>query len=345
MRLSRRSFLGHSVTGISALPVLASTTAFSAAASGTKSMGEAKFVDVDGIRTRYFEGGSGEAMVLVHESHFGSTASSIRWIPIFPGLVAHYHVYALDKLGMGLTDLPRSDSGYSMQATLDHIYRFIETLGIDNLHLAGHSRGALPSARIAMDHPQMIKTLTIFNSNTMAPGNPVRPPRELGPPGPPPTKESIRERLLSRATTFNTDFITDEYVEAELEVASHPKIRQAAERFEALRKRFIEQNPEKVKARPGLASNSGTGWWQYKVKDETVEMLRAVRLQTPTLVLWGFNDPSATYVNAVELFELITKSVDQAQLHFFNQSSHFPFHDYPREVVDLMVRFIGSVRG
>ncbi len=343
MRLSRRSFLGHSVTGISALPVLASTTSLSAAAAGTKSMGEAKYVDVDGVRTRYFEGGSGDAMVLVHESHFGSTASSVRWIPIFPGLAANFHVYALDKLGMGLTDLPLDDSGYSMRATLDHIYRFIETLGIDNFHIAGHSRGALPSARIAMDHPKNVKTLTIFNSNTVAPGNPVRPPRELRPPGPPPTKASIRERLMSGDNTFNKGWITDEYVEGELEVASHPKIRQAAERFDFLRKRFIAENPEKVKARPGLASNSGTGWWQYRVKDETTEMFEAGRLKIPTQVLWGFNDPSATYTNAVEVFELISKSVDQAELHFFNRSNHFVFHDYPQEVIELMVSFIERV--
>ena len=60
-----------------------------------------------------------------------------------------YHVYAVDKLGMGLTDKPKEDSGYSMQATNQHIYRFMQTLGLENVHLVGHSRGGLPVARIA----------------------------------------------------------------------------------------------------------------------------------------------------------------------------------------------------
>ena len=77
------------------------------------SMGESKFVDVNGIRTRYFEAGQGEAMVLVHGAQFGRAAgASHNWMPIFPSLAKHFHVYALDKLGMGLTDNPKSDEGY-----------------------------------------------------------------------------------------------------------------------------------------------------------------------------------------------------------------------------------------
>ncbi|MEE2839613.1 MAG: hypothetical protein VYC91_03700 [Acidobacteriota bacterium] len=60
------------------------------------SMGEAKYVDVDGIQTRDFEAGRGEAMVLIHAGQWGSPASSATgWMPIFPSLAAHFHVYAV----------------------------------------------------------------------------------------------------------------------------------------------------------------------------------------------------------------------------------------------------------
>ena len=35
-----------------------------------------KFVDVDGLRTRYWEGGSGEVVVLIHGGNFGATTSA-----------------------------------------------------------------------------------------------------------------------------------------------------------------------------------------------------------------------------------------------------------------------------
>ncbi len=343
MKLSRRGFLGHSARAMSAVPLVMSMTSYSAAAGTSPSMGEAKFVNVDGIRTRYFEGGRGEAMVLVHGGHFGLTSSASGFIPIFPNLASNFHVYAVDKLGMGLTDNPLDDSGYSMQATAEHLYRFVETLGIESAHLVGTSRGALPVVRIAMDHPERVKTVTLFDSNTLAPGDSKSKSPNLPPAGPPPTKDSMRQKLL-RGSAVHKDYLTDEYVEAELEVASHPKIRQAAEKLEMLRKRFVERNPDKVHARPALENNSGTGWWLYEVKDETLERLQAGGLKRPTLIIWGYNDPSATYDMGVALFKLISSSVDEAQLHFFNKCGHAPYHEYPREVTNVMGNFIKAVK-
>lgn len=345
MRLSRRSFLGHSVTGISALPVLASTTSFSAAASGTKSMGEAKYVSVDGIRTRYFEGGEGENIVFVHGGHFGGTTSAARWMSIFPSVASRFHVYAVDKLGMGLTDNPRKDEGYSMQATVQHIHRFLETLGIDQAHLVGHSRGGLPVGRIATDHPAMVKTVTIVDSNTIAPGDPGLSTSNLPPAGPPPTKESIRQELLRSGDTFHKEFVTDEYVEALLEVRSQPKIREAALRLELLRTRWVEKNFEKTRERPALRNNSGSGWWMYEVKDESLDRIRSGQLKVPTLIIWGRNDRTAPYQLGIDLFEVVSKSVDRAQLHIFNQCGHYPYHDYPEEFVNLLVSFIEGAKG
>jgi 2-hydroxy-6-oxonona-2,4-dienedioate hydrolase len=307
-------------------------------------MGEAKFVDVDGIRTRYFEAGTGEALLLVHGGHYGATGGGQGFMPIFPKLAAHFRVFAIDKLGMGFTDPPASDEEYTMEATAQHLLRFLQTLGIEEAHLAGHSRGGLPVTSLAINHPEFVKTLTIFDSNTLAPGDPPVTISPLGPPGPTPTKESIREGMLNSATTFHHDFITDEYVEAQLEVRLLPKIRETAEKMEELRLRFSEVNPEKVEARPALAGNRGTGWWMYEVKDETLELIQAGQLQTPTIIIWGFNDPSATYDMGMDLFQLISKTVDRAQLHFLNRSGHSPYHEYPREVTDLMVSFVGSAK-
>lgn len=344
MKLSKKTFQDLATTMATVATLLILSITCSTVTGVSQPMGEAKFIDVDGIKTRYFEGGTGEPLVLVHGGHYGMTGGAIGFMPIFPILSQSFHVYAIDKLGMGLTDNPKEDSGYSMQATTQHIHRFIETLGLHDVHLAGHSRGGLPVARIAMDHPELITTLTIFDSNTLAPGDPNPSAPNLRPLGPPPTKESLRASLLANPNVYNKTYITSDYIEAQLEVALHPKIRQAAERLEILRKRFVELNPEKVEARPALANNSGTGWWLYEVKDSTLEMLASGQLKIPTLVLWGYNDPSATHEMATELFQVISKSVDNAQLHFFNQCGHSPYHEYPLEVANIMVNFTENAK-
>ena len=98
-----------------------------------------KFVDVDGIKTRYFEGGSGETLVLVHGGQFGSIYSADVWSLNFDILCEHFHVYAFDKLGQGYTDNPKTDAEYTMKAVIEHTYQFLRTVGIQKANLLGHS--------------------------------------------------------------------------------------------------------------------------------------------------------------------------------------------------------------
>ena len=59
-----------------------------------------KYVDVDGIRTRYFEKGSGETVVLFHGGNFGSNEAadgSPDWGLNFDGLAQWFHVVAVDQ--------------------------------------------------------------------------------------------------------------------------------------------------------------------------------------------------------------------------------------------------------
>ena len=293
-------------------------------------MGEAKFVNVDGIRTRYFEGGQGEPMVLVHGGHFGMTTSAAGWMPIFPIWPPIFTcMYWTNWVwGLPITLLViRTTRCRPLASTFTGLWR----LWVSRAFIWwGHSRGGLPSARIAMDHPGQGQDPDHIRQQHPDPGRSQALNPDLPPVGPPPTKDSVRQTLMEHKSYVRKDYVTDEYVEAELEVALHPKIGQAAQKLEVLRKRFIELNPDKVHARPALGHNSGTAWWLYETKDETLEMLRAGGLKRPTLMIWGYNDPSATYDMGVDLFRLISSSVDQAQVHFFNKCGHAPYVNYPR---------------
>src|SRR4051812_18355294 len=76
---------------------------------------EAKYIDAGGIRTRFYDVGSGEPMVLVHGLGFGGTSSANTWSLNLGGLGARFHVYAPDKLASGLTDNPRSDDDLNIR--------------------------------------------------------------------------------------------------------------------------------------------------------------------------------------------------------------------------------------
>ena len=68
-----------------------------------------KYIDVDGIKTRYFEKGSGPLVVLFHGGHFGSHDAADcaeDWSLNFDELAERFHAFAVDKIGQGSPIIP-----------------------------------------------------------------------------------------------------------------------------------------------------------------------------------------------------------------------------------------------
>jgi 2-hydroxy-6-oxo-6-(2'-carboxyphenyl)-hexa-2,4-dienoate hydrolase len=305
-------------------------------------MGEEKFVDVDGIRTRYFDGGEGEALVLVHGGQWPSSASAGGWAPIFGHLASRFHVYALDKLGMGFTDNPKTDADFSMDAITRHVYGFIKAMGITKCVIGGHSRGALPVARIACDHPDLVSHLVILDSNTLAPDDPNTPPRtDPAADRKLPTREEFRAAAMANRQSIQKAFLTDAYIDAEYRILQLPKIKEVDRRFREARDNWVRENPELVKEHPLWGRNMGaTTWWMYKTKYETLDKIKAGALKTPTIIIWGYNDPTAPYFLGVNLMETVSKAVEKAELHIINRSGHLVMAEHPEEVSRLVTGFV-----
>jgi 2-hydroxy-6-oxonona-2,4-dienedioate hydrolase len=346
METLRRDFLKLAAAAAVPLIPLHSAEAANAPASPPGPdpllMGEAKYIEADGYRTRYFDGGNGPPLVLVHGGQWPAIASANRWAPIFDHLAAHYHVYALDKLGMGYTAAPRTDEDFTMEAITNHIFGFINALGLERVILGGHSRGCLPIARIAAEHPERVSHLIIFDSNTLAPDDPNTPPRV----DPPvietlPSREEVLAQLMEDEHIYTKTFITDAYVDAEYEVAQNPQRRAIDQRFRAARDRWVAANPDIVAERPAFANNMGaTTWWMYEMKNETLAMINAGNLKAPTLIIWGFNDPTAPYFLAVNLMETVSKVVEHTELHIVNHSGHRLAEEQPAKVAQLIDNFV-----
>jgi 2-hydroxy-6-oxo-6-(2'-carboxyphenyl)-hexa-2,4-dienoate hydrolase len=106
-----------------------------------------KFIDVDGVRTRYYEDGAGEPLILLYGGAFGEGGLE-TWSRNLPGLAQHFHVFALDKLGQGQTDNPRSDEEYTFDALLKHTIAWVKAVGIEKAHVLGHSGARLCHAGV-----------------------------------------------------------------------------------------------------------------------------------------------------------------------------------------------------
>lgn len=347
MDTPRRTFLQLAAAGAVTIPFLDAWPVEAAAtvprSRDSQLMGQGKFIDVNGVRTRYFEGGSGEPLVLVHGGQWPSTASADTWAPIFDHLAAKFHVYAVDKLGMGFTDNPKTEADFSMDAITDHIFGFIQAVGIRRAVLVGHSRGALPVARIAVDHPDMVSHLVILDSNTLAPPDPTTPER-VDPEADrePPSREEFKRIRFASNQSVVKDYLTDTYIDAEYRIAHLPKIKDVHARFNAARDKWVSANPELVKQNPLWTRNMGaTTWWMYKAKFETLDRINKGMLKAPTLIVWGYNDPTAPYTLGIDLMNTVSKVVDRAELHIINKSGHLVYAEHPEKVAGLISGFAG----
>src|SRR5437879_8569252 len=95
-----------------------------------------KFVQIDGLKTRYIEDGAGPAIILLHGASLGSSAYVFKR-NLKPLAAAGVRAIAYDQPGFGLTDNP---SDYSVAYRTRFIMMFMDGLGIQSAALVGHSQ-------------------------------------------------------------------------------------------------------------------------------------------------------------------------------------------------------------
>lgn len=109
-------------------------------------------------RVRYFEGGEGPPLVLIH----GIASSSEDWAMVVGELTKHHRVYAPDLLGYGGTDRP--DVDYSIATESDFMLHYLDAMHLARPDVAGWSMGGWIALRIAALHPERVHRLVLTDS-------------------------------------------------------------------------------------------------------------------------------------------------------------------------------------
>ncbi len=306
-----------------AFSLAVSVQAGHAQVSETGSIGgfEAKFIDANGVSTRYYEVGQGEPMVLVHGSGFSGTASANTWVPVLADLGERFRVFAPDKLASGMTGNPEDPEDYSLEGEVRHMVEFIRTLGLEQIHLVGQSRGAGLTLLLAVEHPELIKTLVLIDSETASP--PVGDYNERRMVARAPCR-SLEGRAAVRcgweALSYDASHVTDEFVEAGYFMEMQPK----SQETEAI----IRTLP----AYP-LAVNDWKPEAHRKIQEDHV-------LQMPVLLYWGRNDPTAWLPSGLALFEMISETNSRTRMMIANEAGHFHYREHPEEFARNVINFI-----
>jgi len=288
---------------------------------------QAKFIDVDGIRTRFFDKGAGPTVVLFHGGNFGSLDGcdcAADWNLNFDGLAESCRVIAIDKIGQGETDNPQTDDDYTMQSVTDHALRCLEILDLSECHIIGHSRGAYLTCRMTLENPARIASNIMVDTGTLGPGQSrtglvfADKPR--------PHLSRVSQRWVMEHYSYHASCVTEDWLDELVRVAELPKTGVAIKKM----------NQE------GLLNNLFLPH-HGRQKAQTFDSLLTRGTQRPNLLIWGHNDPTATLDQGFCLFEMLAEKEKRTDMHVFNQAGHFTYREQPEAFNRLIVDYVNGV--
>ncbi len=120
---------------------------------------EPRTLDVDGGRLSYVDEGEGAPIVMVH----GTPTWSFLYRHLIRSLKERHRCVVPDHLGFGLSDRPR-DWSYRPEDQARNLARLIESLALKDLTLVVHDYGGPIGLAYAIDHPENVRRLILFNT-------------------------------------------------------------------------------------------------------------------------------------------------------------------------------------
>jgi haloacetate dehalogenase len=119
-------------------------------------------VDVGEVVLRVRRGGSGPGILLLH----GYPETHRMWQRVAPALADAFTVVAPDLRGYGASSKPptvEDHSTYSKRAMAADGVALMAQLGFDTFDVVGHDRGGRVGYRLALDHPQQVRRLSVLD--------------------------------------------------------------------------------------------------------------------------------------------------------------------------------------
>jgi pimeloyl-ACP methyl ester carboxylesterase len=113
-------------------------------------------ITVAGTRIRLQSAGDGPPLLYLHG------AGGVNWLPGHSALSAHFRLLVPEHPNWGEDELAGGLEGID---DLVYFYLdFLDELGLERVHLAGHSLGGWLAAEIAVGHSHRLRTLTLIDA-------------------------------------------------------------------------------------------------------------------------------------------------------------------------------------
>ncbi len=287
------------------------------AQTGTQASSRFVAIAEPAMRVHVLEAGSGQPVLMIH----GGNSVAAAWEPLLSLLQPHFHLYAPDRPGCGLTE----KIDYRRVAFREHAVTFVRSImdavDLERASLIGNSMGGYWALVFALAHPDRVdrlalvgepagstEKLTWFHRLTATPGlNRLLYATILKA-----RREQTRERL--GRLVAHPERVSEAFLDVTYAGAVLPGARLA---WLSMLERVA----------PPFRPNELT----YALRDE----LR--HLRCPVLLIWGDHD-----FFAPSWGEELCRYIPEAHLEVVADAGHFPWVDDPKRVATLLRDFLGT---
>ena len=238
------------------------------------------------------------------------------WQENIAALAREHRVYALDLVGFGRTEKPKTS--YTMDYLAGFVLRFMDALGIDRATLVGNSMGGGIAMLVAGQAPGRVDKLVLVS--------PVGLGRTISP-----ILRLMAAPILGELMTRPGEEGVTRMMRASL---YHPARASAA--FLA-RATDIALLPGGQAPFLGLLRSLGTvGGLKHHALETFAGNLP--RIQASTLVVWGRQDRILPVAHAATAMA----GLRRARLHLLDEAGHFPHMDQPERFNAAVLDFLGA---
>jgi haloacetate dehalogenase len=119
-------------------------------------------IRVGDVEINFVTAGHGPPVLLLH----GFPQNLAMWAKVAPVLARGHTVVCADLRGYGDSSKPRyapDNSNYSFRALANDQFGLMRALGFERFHLIGHDRGGRTGHRMALDHPDAVRSLAVLD--------------------------------------------------------------------------------------------------------------------------------------------------------------------------------------
>jgi pimeloyl-ACP methyl ester carboxylesterase len=276
-------------------------------------------IETNGIKLHVVQAGlkSGVPVVLLH----GFPEFWYGWRNQIPALVeAGCRVIVPDQRGYNLSDKPKGVKNYDVQTLVRDVIGLIDALEYEKVNLVGHDWGAVVAWTLAILHPERLHKLGIMNVP-----HPAVMRRFL-------TRDLEQIRRSWYVFFFQLPWMPERFMSADDWRGAVSALRGSG-RIHTFTREDIAKYKE-AWSQPG-AMTSMLNWYRAVIR-HMPKLPSDPRVKVRTLMMWGVKDFALSHRMARPSMDY----VDEGNLIFFPEATHWVQHDEAEEVNHYLIDFI-----